>query len=360
MKIAILSTPWISVPPKGYGGIELVVSNLTEELVKKGHDVMLFATGDSKTSANLRFYYKKNLGNDLFLKKNPYYLLNHLHAFFKIIKKEKFDIIHNNAQYIPQFFLDIQNTPFINTLHGAFYKNLIAPSGLNEEKRKILLKFKSHPYVSISNNQRIGLPELNYIKTIYNGIKPEEFKIQTNKGNYLAWIGRVTPNKGLDIVIKVAKKVGLPLKISAFIDSGDKDYFDNKIKPFLNDKNIEFVGEIKNPEEKSDFLGNAKAFLFPIRWHEPFGIVMVEAMACGTPVIAFNKGSVPEVIEDKKTGFIVETEKEMINAVKKIDSIDRKYCHQYAISKFSVEKMTNDYLEAYQIAINQFKNRKIL
>ncbi len=353
MKIALLSTPWIAVPPSGYGGIEKVIGDLTEGLVKRGHQVMLFATGDSKTSARLEYYYDKALGNNLNLKANPYYIFNHIHAFFKIIKKEKFDIIHNHNQYFPMYFFDLIDQPFVHTLHGAFYKNLKAPEGFIEEKRSLLMKFKNHPFISISNNQRTGIPELNYIKTVYNGINPQDFWLGKGEGGYLVWLGRITYNKGLDIAIRVARKVSLPLKIAAFIDKGEEDYFQKEIKPLI-DKKVEFLGEIKDLKTKSTLFGNAKAFLFPIRWHEPFGIVMLEAMACGTPVIAFNKGSVAEVIIDGQTGFIVNTEEEMVKAIEKVDQIDRSFCREHVIKNFTTDKMVEDYLEAYQRVIKDF------
>lgn len=356
MKIAILSTPWITVPPEGYGGIEKVVYYLAEGLVKRNHKVMLFATGDSKTSARLEWEFKKALGNHWTIKENPYFFLRHIHRFFSIIKKEKFNIVHNNAQYIPQYFCDLQNTPFIHTLHGAFYKNLKAPSGFIKEKIQTLKRFKYHPYISISNYQRTALPELNYIATVYNGIDPKEFELGKGKRGYLAWLGRITYNKGVDIAIKVAHQAGIPLKIAAFIDKVDMDYYKEVIKPLVKKTKTEMIGEIKNPKEKTKFLGAAIATLFPIRWHEPFGLVMIESMASGTPVIAFNKGSIPEVVEDNKTGFIVETEEKMLNAIKKIEKIDRVYCHKYAIDKFSVDKMVKDYEKAYQLTISYFKN----
>ncbi len=354
MKIAILSTPWIAVPPKGYGGIEKVVYHLAEGLVKRGHEVMLFATGDSETSARLEYEFKKALGNHWTIKSNPYFFLRHLHKFFKLIKKERFDVIHNNAQYIPQFFCDLQDTPFIHTLHGAFYKSLKAPSGYIADKIETLKRFKNHPYVSISNHQRTALPELNYVATVYNGIDPKEFKLGDGKGGYLAWLGRITYNKGVDIAIKVAYKAGIPLKIAAFVDKVDMDYYKEKILPLIKKTKTEMIGEIKDPEEKTEFLGKAIATLFPIRWHEPFGLVMIESMASGTPVIAFNKGSVPEVIEHGKTGFIVNTEEEMLQAIKKISIIDRKYCHKYTIEKFSVDRMVDGYIEAYRIVLKTY------
>lgn len=357
MKIAILSTPWVSVPPQGYGGSELVVANLIEELVKKGHQVMLFATGDSQTSARLEFEYDKALGNNWSIKQNPYYSFNHIHKFFSLVKNEDFDILHNHNQYFPMFFFDLQDKPFVHTLHGAFYSQLKSNVGYQYGKREILLRFSHHPFISISDNQRQGLPQLNYIKTIYNGIRPQDFHISAKKENYLAWLGRVTPSKGLDVAIKVAQATGILLKIAGFIDDADRQYFEKEIKPLINEnKNlVEFKNELKTVKEKAEFLAGALATLFPIRWSEPFGLVMVESLASGTPVIAFNKGSVPEIIEDGKTGFIVNNEEEMINAIKKITSISPSYCREQAFSRFRVEKMVDDYLIAYQTVIDRFK-----
>ena len=311
MKIAILSPPWIALPPIGYGGTERVVFELTEGLVKKGHQVTLFATGDTKTSARLKYYYKNALGNDWNKKQSQYLALYHIHNFISLVKKEKFDIIHNHFFYLTLFFLDFINTPFLTTLHGPLYsqvKDLGRADDQNiEEKRNILLYFKNYPFVSISNHQRKGLPQLNYIKTIYNGVKVDKIKFSQKKGKYLAWLGRITPKKGVDLAIKVALKLNLPLKISGYIDPLDQQFFDEKIKPLIekNSSTITFLGEFKDEEKKNQFLGDALLTLFPLRWHEPFGIVMIESLATGTPVVAFTQGSAPEVIKDGETGFIV-------------------------------------------------------
>jgi len=190
------------------------------------------------------------------------------------------------------------------------------------------------------------MPDLHYVSTVYNGINPSHFEDGKGDRGYLVWLGRITPNKGLDTAINVAKKSGMMLKIGAFVDEGDKEYFEGTIRPLLDDS-IQFIGEMTDPEQKSKLLGEASAFLFPIRWHEPFGLVMVEAMACGTPVIAFNKGSVSEIVEDGKTGFIVENEDEMVASIRKIGSIDRNYCRERVLSKFTVDQMVEGYLEAY-------------
>ena len=358
MKIAILAPPWIALPPEGYGGTERVIANLTDGLVKKGHEVMLFATGDSKTAARLEFYHEKALGNNWRVKQNHYLILQHIHKFLQIVKNENFDIIHNHASYTPLFFLDLQAWPFITTLHGAYNLQLLDLEREDDKdlqiKREILDKFRNQPFISISNQQRLGFPQLNYIKTVYNGIDPQKFRAGQGKGGYLTWLGRASPKKGLNIAIDVATKTGIPLKIAAFVDELDKKYFDLSIKPLIEaNKNIEFVGELRSDEAKNNFFAGSIGTLFPLLWDEPFGIVMIESMACGTPVIAFNKGSVPEVIEDGKTGFIVETEDEMLKKVSQIENIDRNYCYQYAISRFSVEKMVDDYLEAYKIVLQK-------
>jgi len=354
MKIAIIAPPWIAIPPKGYGGIEAVVANLTEGLVKRGHEVLLFATGDSQTSARLAYTYPKALGNNLLLKNNPYNLLRHIHGFMKIVTQEQFDILHNHSQYQTMYFLDLISTPFVHTLHGSMYRKEKVVSGHIDDIRDTLNRFAHHAFVSISDNQRQAMPHLNYIRTVYNGIKTDEFYLGEGKGGYLAWIGRITPTKGLDTAIRVAQKTGLPLKIAAFIDVGDKEYFEKEIKPLLG-KNTEFLGEIIDPREKAKFLADAIATLFPIRWHEPFGLVMVESIASGTPVIAFPFGSASEVIQDGKTGFLVQDEEEMAKAVSKVDKLDRGLIREYAIKKFNLDQMIEGYLQVYEEVIKQHK-----
>lgn len=358
MKIALLAPPWIAIPPLGYGGTERVVYQLAEGLVKKGHQVTLFATGDSQTSAKLAFCFEKALGNDWRIKQNPYLSLEHIYAFIKLAKKENFDIIHNHASYVPLFFLSLQNFNFVTTLHGPLDQELKKLKDkddfLIDAKRRVLFLFRKTPFVSISNHQRKGMRELNYIRTVYNGVEIEKFPLGEGKGNYLAWLGRVTPKKGADIAIKVALRLGMPLKISAFVDPVEKDYFESVIKPLINQsKLIEFIGELKDDKEKAKFLGEALVTLYPIRWHEPFGIVMVESMVCGTPVIAFNKGSVPEIVEDGKTGYIVENEEEMIEKVKMVKKINRQYCRQSVSLRFSVEKMIEEYCKVYQMILEK-------
>lgn len=370
MRIAIISPPWIAVPPAGYGGIERVVANVAEGMVKKGHEVTLFATGDSQTGARLDFFYQKALGNNLNLKFNPYHMLNHLYAFFQ--KTEgRFDIIHNHSGRLALFLSHFVKTPFVYTLHGSYMKTDSASAyGIAESGRELLGRFTSIPYVSISDKQREGLPQLNYLKTIYNGVILSEFAVNENGGNHLVWFGRVARTKGLDAAMKISQMTGKHLHAVYFLDPGERDYFEKTIKPLCDPEFCTLMTEIKDVQSKSDFLGRAKALLFPITWDEPFGIVMIEAMACGTPVIAFAKGSVPEVIKDGETGFLVnysdkdragnfiiqETGVEGLQAaVQKIYSLPeknyrdmRRACRKRVEQYFTVEKMVAEYEQVYR------------
>src|SRR3989344_283787 len=371
MKIALISPPWIAVPPVGYGGIERGGSIFAEGKVQKRQEATLFATGDSHTSAYLDFYYKKARGNNLPLKFNPYNMLNHLYHFFSRSKK-KFDIIHNHSGRLALFFSHFTETPFLYTLHGSYMKNDsesmydIADSG-----REVLKQFAHIPYVSISNKQREGLPELNYADTVYNGIILSEFDFDEKGGDNLLWFGRVTPTKGLDSAIEVAQHTGKKLHAIYFLDEGDADYFKKEIEPLCNIPSCTLSTEVKNIKDKSDFLRSGKALLFPIHWDEPFGIVMVEALACGTPVIAYAKGSVPEVIRDGETGFIVNDDEKrgdwiikksgmegLREAVEKMYTMPeekyrlmRRACRQHATRHFTVEKMVDEYEEVYSRVI---------
>lgn len=373
MKIAIISTPWIAVPPLGYGGTERVVFNIVEDMVEKGHQVTLFATGDSKVSAELRHYYQQAVGNNFFLKLNPYYLLNHVNYAFKIIAGEKFDIIHNNAGRVPLYFKEFVKTPFVTTLHGSYDKSLKDQYKIAELARQTLIQYKNYPFISISKKQREGLPELNYIKTIYNSVILSEFDFNPQGAEEIIWIGRIAHTKGLDYVIKTARELKKQLSIFSFIDEGEKKYFNQEIKPLIDDKYVKFFHEMKDAKKKSEFFGKAKLFLFPIRWDEPFGIVMIEAMACGTPVIAFAKGSVPEVVKDGETGFIINYSDQdkrgdfiikktglegLKSAVEKIYTLPqekyrtmRKACRQHVEQNFTVSKMVEEYEEVYKKVI---------
>jgi len=351
MKIALIAPPWLSVPPVGYGGTEIIVHHLTEGLVKCGHEVTLFASGDSKTSAKLVSVFPKALGNSGEIKSDPLKpLLSYIDCFERA---GEFDVIHNHAQYYAMFLAGLVKTPVVHTLHGSFAKEY-TPEG----KILTLRRFKNNNFVSISNFQRNDMPDLNYIATVYNGIDTSEIEFSDKKGDYLFWMGRITEKKGPVDAIKVAKKLGMRLKMAAVIDSNQEDYFEKEVKPLIDNKLITFEGEVTR-KGKSDLLKNAFCTLFPIHWEEPFGLVMAESMAGGTPVIAYDRGSVREVVKDKKTGFIVEEGEGiegLAEAVKKIDKINRQECRDYVEENFSVGKMVDGYEKVYSSLVRNIKS----
>ena len=366
MKIAQLAPPWLSVPPKGYGGTELIVSYVTEELVKRGHDVTLFASGDSKTSAKLFSVFDKAIGNSGELKNQPLNPLLHYIECFQ--RADEFDIIHNHAQYYAMFLADLVKTPVVHTIHGSFSKDDVP----QEEKRQTLRKFKNHNFVSISNSQRRGLESLNYVATVYNGIDMSEFSFSDRKGSYLCWMGRVTEKKGPVDAVETARVLNMELKLAGTVDTIDREYCDHIFYPLIaKDKHqlLEFREGI-NRREKNDLYRNAICTLYPIHWEEPFGLVMAESMACGTPVVAYNRGSVPEILRDGLTGFIIDPDDKdrlgkgswivkkqgiegLVEAVRRIEEIDRKNCRKHVGDNFTVEKMVDGYERVYDQLINK-------
>lgn len=343
MRIAQIAPIWASCPPKKYGGIEYIVSLLTEELVSRGHSVTLFATGNSVTKAELRSVYDRP---PLELMGNP--IPGLLHAQFAFQGAEfatpRFDIIHNHIGLLGTVLSTFTKTPNLHTLHGIF------PS----EMKRLYLMNKEKFYNSISNNQRLGCPELNYIGTVYNAIEVEKFEFEEEKDDYFVFVSRFNPEKGVHIAIEVARKAGVKLKISGKIESSDKPYYESKIRPFVDGKQIIEIPEMTF-KEKVDLLKKAKAFIFPLQWSEPFGLVMPEAMVCGTPVVAFGYGSVPEVVKDRETGWIVDTVDEMVEVVKTIDSMPQeersrlaKACRRHVEENFSVARMTSSYEALYK------------
>lgn len=340
MKIAMLAPFEEPVPPKKYGGTELVVYNLTEELVKMGHDVTLLATGDSTTSAKLEPIFEKSLRSD------PEVNESDLKDVFKFIgvgkvtsylQKNKFDIVHNHIGWRVLAFSNLFNAPCITTLHGP----LDIPY-----QQKVYGLFKDSNYVSISQNQRKPMPELNFVANVYNGIDISKFKFFPVAKDYFAFLGRMSPEKGAVQAIQIAKKTGVQLIMAAKVDSVDEKYFKTNIEPLIDGKQIKFIGEVDHAG-KLELLGNARALLLPIQWEEPFGLVFVEAMACGTPVISMKRGSVPELIIDNKTGFICENEDQAAEKIKLIDTIDRKVCFDHVNNNFSSKRMAEGYLAAY-------------
>lgn len=345
MRIAIVAPPYLPVPPVGYGGTERIVSLLTEGLVEAGHDVTLFASGDSQTKAKLISIFPKAIGNSGFQKNSE--LLPLLQYRECLIRQDDFDIIHNHGQYLGLFTFEHAKPKVVHTWHGSFHRN-----ETTEEKRLVLEKFKDSNFVSISNNQREDMPQLNYVQTVYNAIDVTDYSfVEAPKDNYLLWFGRITQKKGPLDAIKVAKALNMPLVMSGAIDPIDQEYFDSVIKQELNTKLITFCLELKTIEEVKKLYQNALCTLYPISWHEPFGLVMVESMSCGTPVIAYNIGSVPEIITDGKTGFVVDSVLGiggLEEAVKKIGQIKRLDCRQEVEARFSRERMTQDYIKVYE------------
>ncbi|HUQ75670.1 MAG TPA: glycosyltransferase family 4 protein [Burkholderiales bacterium] len=341
MKIAQIAPLAESVPPKLYGGTERVVAYLTEELVRLGHDVTLFASGDSDTSARLVACSPRALRLDPTVK-DP---LAPTALMIERVRQRanEFDILHFHTDpvHFPVFRPMARKT--VTTMHSR----LDAP-----ELVELYREFSDMPLVSISNSQRKPLPFANWIGTVYHGLAREvcpfnpAFK-HPSRGGYYAFLGRVSPEKGLERAIEIARRAGARLRIAAKIDPADEEYFNARITPLLAAPDIEFIGEL-NEAQKPAFLGNALALLFPIAWPEPFGLAMIEAMSCGTPIIAFRHGSVPEVVEDGRTGFIVDSIEEAVAALGKAARLDRAFVRQRFEERFSAARMAQDYLAAYR------------
>jgi glycosyltransferase involved in cell wall biosynthesis len=345
MRIAQVAPLFESVPPKTYGGTERVVSWLTEELVRLGHDVTLFASGDSMTMARLVPCCPESL------RLSPDcvdQLAHHLVQLEKVRQeqeKEPFDLIHFHTNYIHFPISSRERYLSLTTLHGRLDIPDLVP---------LYETYPQMPVVSISDSQREPLPALNWQGTVYHGFPPDTYQAHKKPGKYLAFLGRTSPEKGLDKAIEIAQRLGMPLKIAAKIEKADQEFFDTCVKPLLDLDGVEFLGEIGYPE-KNDLLGEAAALLFPICWPEPFGIVMIEAMACGTPVIAYPLGSVPEVMRDGVSGYIVPDLDSAIEAVKKIDRLDRKKIRKYFEQRFTAAHMTQDYLRIYERMVSRKK-----
>jgi glycosyltransferase involved in cell wall biosynthesis len=329
------------VPPPLYGGTERVVSYLTEELVRLGHDVTLFASGDSQTSARLIAACPRALWRDPEVRET---LPHHVHLLELVFQNlTRFDVIHFHTDYVQFPLVRRHRCATVTTLHGMVHPH---------DHRALLEEYHDIPLVSISNNQRCPLPAANWQGTVYHGLPLDAFTFRRDQGTYLAYLGRMSPEKRVDRAIEIATGTGMPLKIAAKIYPEEKNYFEETLAPLIRAAKplVEFVGEIGH-RERDEFLGNAAAMLFPIEWPEPFGLVMIEALACGTPVIAWRRGSVPEVLEDGVTGYIVDSIAEAVNAVENIDRLRRTACRSVFEQRFDAARMAKDYLEVYRRVI---------
>ncbi|MDD3287502.1 MAG: glycosyltransferase family 4 protein [Alphaproteobacteria bacterium] len=339
MKIALVAPLYVAVPPNGYGGIERDVHYLAQELSTMGHDVTVFCSGDSKTAGTIHASIPKAMGL------NPSYFVpvrDHSRQMLDILKEQdRFDIINFHCNHIQYLIENLLRVPYVTTLHihpleDSFHKDYC----------------HRHPYIAISETQRSFAPEFNWMGTALNG-KPKNLYFPCyNEGKYLAFLGSFVPEKGPHIAIDIAKASGLPLRIGAKIYPDHREYFESKIEPELGKNGIEYLGEINNAE-KQDLLAGAKALLFPISWDEPFGLVMIEAMACGTPVIGFNRGAVAEIVRDGQSGFVVANKEAALHALSQLNKLDRRIVRKNFEERFSSERMALSHLTVYHRIISQ-------
>ncbi len=336
MKIAQIAPIVERVPPKKYGGTERVVHALVEELVRRGHEVTLFASGDSETSATLHSVYPRALRDariaDVY-GANSWTLLNIAMAYEM---QDEFDIIHDHTIPLSLPTANIATTPVVATMHGPF----------SAANRRLFQTLRGPGIVSISESQIFSAPGINHVATVYNGLPMEHYPFGETAGDYLLYVGRFSMEKGVHYAIEVAEQLDMPLIIAAKLDPGDQAYFRNYIEPRLSDR-VRWVGEV-DEEERNKLMAGAKCFLHPVTWREPFGLTLIEAMACGCPVVAFNRGSIPEIVQTGVTGFVVEDTDSMIDAVSAIGDISRAACREHALSKFNVKNMADAYEAVYQ------------
>jgi glycosyltransferase involved in cell wall biosynthesis len=338
MRIAQVSPLFESVPPKLYGGTERVVSFLTEALVDLGHEVTLFASADSVTRATLVPCAERALRLD---ETCGDWLARHLSMLEEVLDRAHagdFDVIHCHLDYLSFPNARRCEVPQVATIHNR----LDVP-----ELKPLYRRFADVPLVSISDAQQAPLPFANWCGTVYHGLPLDLYRFNPQSGRYLAFLGRLSPEKRVDRAVEIARRLDLPLKVAAKIDDKDRRYYEQKLKPLFADPHVEFVGEI-GEKDKGDFLGDAAALLFPIDWPEPFGLVMIEAMACGTPVVAFRCGSVPEVMRDGVSGYVVDTLDGAVEATARALELPRKRCRAYFEGRFSAPRMANDYLAIYE------------
>ena len=341
LRIAQVAPLYESVPPRRYGGTERIVSYITEELVNRGHEVTLFASGDSATRGRLVSPCKRSLRTD---EQSVDSLAPHVTMLNQVFRESRnFDIIHFHIDYL-HFPVSMRaNVPNVTTLHGR----LDIP-----ELEPLYHEFSSMRVVSISDAQRQPLPWLNWQRTVHHGLPQNLYTFSKEPGTYLAFLGRISPEKGVDRAIEIAVRAGMKLKIAAKVDPVDEDYFNQRIRPLLDSPLVDFIGEVSE-FEKNDFLGKALALLLPVDWPEPFGLVMIEAMACGTPTVAFRRGAVPEIIDEGLSGFVCTGVDDAIAALSHVGAVSRKRCRQAFEDRFTVARMIKDYVDLYEEVIEE-------
>jgi glycosyltransferase involved in cell wall biosynthesis len=336
LRIAQVAPLYESVPPRTYGGTERVISYLTEELVRQGHDVTLFASGDSVTSARLVACCRRALRLDRSCV-DP--IAPHIRMLGQIGRVARaFDIIHFHIDYLHFPLSRRAHWPQVTTLHGRLDIPELVP---------LYREFPEMPLVSVSDAQRTSLPWVHWCGTVHNGVPADLYGQGEGSGGYLAFVGRIAPEKRVDRAIEIARRLDMPLKIAAKVDKADEEYFEAEIRPRLNHSLVKFVGEIGEDQKKA-FLGNAYALLFPIDWPEPFGMAMIEAMACGTPIVAYRRGSVPEVIEDGISGFIVDAIEEAVHATRRAGRLSRRRVREAFENRFTAARMARGYVAVYE------------
>lgn len=343
MRIAQVAPLIEPVPPQLYGGTERVVSYLTEELVRRGHEVTLFASGDSKTSAHLESITEHSIRlNPDGIDPVAFHVMELSRAFSSY---EGFDIIHCHLDFMAFPFAHSYRIPTVHTLHGR----LDLPHWA-----RIMAHYAEMPLVSVSDAQRRPLEnvDVNWAATVYHGMPEECFRYSEADGGYLAFFSRISREKRPDLAIEVAKRAGIKLKVAGKVDPADREYFEEEIRPLFHHPLVEFVGEL-GTTDRLEFLGEAKALLFPIDWPEPFGLVVIESLACGTPVITRPCGSMPEIVRNGRVGYIVDSVDEMVDAARRIERIDRKTCFTYAQERFSSETMARRYEAVYDAIISR-------
>jgi glycosyltransferase involved in cell wall biosynthesis len=341
MRIAQVAPLYESVRPKNYGGTERVVSYLTEELVRQGHEVTLFASGDSVTKARLVAACRRSLRLDKHCQDQMAHHFVMLEHVFR--RAAEFDMVHFHVDYLHFPLSRREPITHVTTLHGRLDIPDLIP---------LYREFRRMPLTSISNGQREPLPWANWQATVNHGVPANLYRFREEPGSYLAFLGRISPEKRVDRAIEIASRAGMPVKIAAKIDRVDKDYFESVIAPLLHNSLVEFVGEIGDGE-KDEFLGNAYALLFPIDWPEPFGLVMIEAMACGTPVIAYRSGAVPEIMDEGHTGFVVDGLEDAVEAVHRVQELSRKRCREVFEKRFTATRMARDYVQVFERLIKR-------